>query len=345
MDDRKYHVLHFLLENGETKTFVARTLGVDRATIRLWAKRSSPPSQKHRRTRVTNQMLLRRAAVDQLASKTVSVTRTRLTPKRKKPVSRPIRRKPYDTVSKVCRALNSEKMMKCCPSTVRKDLIVLGYKSKRRPTGPYLTSADMKQRVTLCTNYLRNPYDIAFSDETNIDSNEFNDTRTEWVKEGQFPLQRCMEQGPASLTCWGVIAKDFRYLIVVPSDQGRMTAEKYQQIMLKPCLKQLQELSKRNIWFMQDNAPTHSGAADYLARRRIKVLSNWPPRSCDLNPIEGVWSLLKRRVAARGPFGEDMLRDFILDEWSKIPVKTMNQFVESFQDKCRRCKSRKGATI
>ena len=54
--------------------------------------------------------------------------------------------------------------------------------------------------------------------------------------------------------------------------------------------------------FQHDNALCHAARAvrRYLADKGVEVL-DWPGNSPDLNPIENLWQVLKRKVRAKCP--------------------------------------------
>ncbi|GFW58849.1 DDE_3 domain-containing protein [Trichonephila clavipes] len=64
-----------------------------------------------------------------------------------------------------------------------------------------------------------------------------------------------------------------------------------------------------------------------------------PAYSPDLNPIEHVWDMLGRRIAARQPSPTCLpeLRRALLDEWCNIPQDQIDHLILSMPRRCKVC--------
>ena len=79
--------------------------------------------------------------------------------------------------------------------------------------------------------------------------------------------------------------------------------------------------------FQQDNASPHktSRAQQLFQQAGIDVM-DWPPYSSDLNPIENIWSLLKKHVTILHTQTLDDLESAIVKVWSTDALYPMQQY-------------------
>ena len=108
--------------------------------------------------------------------------------------------------------------------------------------------------------------------------------------------------------------------------EGNLYCEILQQSMMIPSL---QKLGSRAVFQQRnDYKLTSKMTIALLKRLRVKVM-DWPSMSPDLNPIEHLWRILKRKVEVCKVSNICQLRDVVMEEWKSIPVATCEALVNS----------------
>ena len=95
------------------------------------------------------------------------------------------------------------------------------------------------------------------------------------------------------------------------SSRGKTSLYLYEQNMntqnylkvLEEAIKEMKELKdiSRNVLFLQiDNARYHWSieALEFYYENNIKII-DWPPYYPDLNPIENIWAIMKRKIVEK----------------------------------------------
>ena len=72
-----------------------------------------------------------------------------------------------------------------------------------------------------------------------------------------------------------------------------------------------------------------------LLKNNVPQVMDWPSNSPDLNPIENLWSIVKRNVEKRMPRNLEDLERMMVEEWNNIPDETIINLVKSMKNRCQ----------
>ncbi|GFW43722.1 HSP70 family member 2 [Trichonephila clavipes] len=148
---------------------------------------------------------------------------------------------------------------------------------------------------------------------------------------------------PEKLTVWcalwagGIIGPYF-----FKNDEGHnvtVNGDRYRAMITNFFIPELNNHDVQELWFQQDGATCHTARAtidllkDTFGDRLISrfELVNWPPRSCDLTPLDYfLWGYVKSLVYADKPQTldhlEDNIRRVIADIWPQMLEKVIENW-------------------
>ncbi|GFU90452.1 transposable element Tcb2 transposase [Trichonephila clavipes] len=134
---------------------------------------------------------------------------------------------------------------------------------------------------------------------------------------------------------WGGISIGGRTdLHIIRNDT--LTGRRYADEILRPYVIPYARAIKDSFVFQDDNARPHRArlVENMLEAETIQRME-WPAFSPDLNPIEHVWDMLGRRIAAR-PRPPATVRDLeiaLLEEWNSIPQSLIDNLIASMANR------------
>jgi transposase len=208
-------------------------------------------------------------------------------------------------------------------------------------------------RLKFCRTMLKNPSDIGFTiwtDETSFWLNRSKSNK-QWVCTSNEDMEEEIVQNNASImrnhgpkiNVWGGISSIGT--VTLDIFESNLTSEMYVDI-LSERLEEFESLYPDGYVWMHDNDPKHTAnlTKNFLNEHMDKVLE-WPKYSPDLNPIENIWSWLKRKCNEDQPKTIDELRKCILKHWRAITPQFLAPYINGLEDRFRKVVKKQGGYI
>ena len=255
-----------------------------------------------------------------------SVKRLKKSKQSKQVIKRAMRALTKKNVRVSCNEIAKKVSSTLSKSTIRRNLISLGYKYIPTKSAIILSKPQKEERVKIVRTYITQRIDfhkVVFTDESRF-SLDGNDNYHRWSKNSRLVLNRRPYKG-GSIMIWGAIT--YTGQLILRKVEGTLNSEKYCDLLIDDIFPILRS-SIDSFIFQQDNAPCHKSRYTMSAIEDEDVSTlKWPAHSPDLSPIEKVWSILKGRVYMNGQFNnKECLWTKIKSEGDKLANEETNLF-------------------
>ncbi|NP_001133228.1 transposase-like [Salmo salar] len=222
--------------------------------------------------------------------------------------------------------------------TVRRRLLEDGLVSRRAAKKPLLSRKNIRDRLIFCKRYrdwtAEDWGKVIFSDESPFQLFGASGKKLVRGRGERYHQSFVMPtvKHPETIHVWGCFSAKGVGSLTILSRNTAMNKEWYQHILREQLLPTIQEqFGDDQCLFQHDGAPCHKAKVitKWLGEQNIAILGPWPGNSPDLNPIENLWSTLKRRVDKQKPTNSDKLQALIMQEWAAISQDVAQKLIDS----------------
>ena len=226
--------------------------------------------------------------------------------------------------------------------TIRRRLLEAKLKFTSPLSKPSISKVQKKNRFKFAKqNRNRNWKYVLFTDETTIKL--CSRPKKIWKKRGEKIYIRSQKHYP-KIHVWGCFSSfGFGRIVLF---QENLTANKLIDIYKRGLLPSIAIFKNHNWTLVEDNDPKHTSKVANLWREKLSIHRlDWPSNSPDLNPIENVWALLKKRVAELEPSNLTQLQKNIKLVWKNLAPNLAQSLTRSMSDRINQVIDREGDSI
>ncbi len=221
---------------------------------------------------------------------------------------------------------------------------------RKRATKPLLNQRQRQKHLTWAVekkNWTVAQWSkVLFSDESKFCISFGNQGPRVWRKRGEAQNPCCLKSSvkfPQSVMIWAAMSSaGVGPLCFLKST---VNAAIYQDILEHFMLPSADKLyGDADFIFQQDLAPAHTakGTKSWFNDHGVTVL-DWPANSPDLNPIENLWGIVKRKMRDTRPNNADELKATVKETWASIPPQQCHKLITSMPRRIEAVIKAKGA--
>ncbi len=187
---------------------------------------------------------------------------------------------------------------------------------------------------------------VLFSDESKFCISFGNQGPRVWTKSGEAQNPCCLKSSvkfPPSVMIWAAMSSAGVGPLCFP--KSTVNTAIYQEILEHFMLHSADKLyGDADFIFQQDLAPAHTtkGTKSWFNDHGVTVL-DWPANSPDLNPIENLWGIVKRKMRDTRPKNADDLKATVKETWASIPPQQCHKLITSMPHRIEAVIKAKGA--
>ncbi len=207
---------------------------------------------------------------------------------------------------------------------------------RKRATKPLLNQRQRQKRLTWAVekkNWTVAQWSkVLFSDESKFCISFGNQGPRVWRKSGEAQNPCCLKSSvkfPQSVMIWAAMSSaGVGPLCFLKSTVNAAINQEILEHFMRPSADKL--YGDADFIFQQDLAPAHTakGTKSWFNDHGVTVL-DWPANSPDLNPIENLWGIVKRKMRDTRPNNADELKATVKETWASIPPQQCHKLITS----------------
>lgn len=237
-------------------------------------------------------------------------------------------------------------------STLRRYLRKMGLVSRFAARKPLLTRRHRALRLAFARKYVNKGREfwrkVLFTDETRIAiRNDSSKTRLRRKTDERLHFVTPTVKHPPAVMMWGAFAATGVGRIRFLEKNETCNSAWYLKVLDKQVRWSANSLFAGGFYLQDDGAPCHRSKTvkEFVRRQHWKTL-DWPPQSPDLNPIENLWGLLKKKVWSHNFNSTTELKARIIAIWNhSFEKELLEKLAYSMSDRLRAVvKARGGPT-